>query len=83
MIQLRASELQTVRRTNLRLLLNQLKTEGIQGRKLCAMMLGMTPQQFADIVDGAEIDDTLARSLEWAMNRPRGWMDRAFPDRIW
>lgn len=75
-------ELQRVRRTNLRFLLNELRREGIAHRESRARMLGIPPDDFQRIVDGAPISDRLARDVEWAMNRPRGWLDLVAPDAI-
>jgi len=75
-------ELQRVRRNNLRLLLNELRREGIGCRQSRARMLGIPPDEFGRIVDGAPIGDRLARDVEWAMNRPRGWLDVFAPDAI-
>ncbi|QWT20759.1 hypothetical protein KPL74_01825 [Bacillus sp. NP157] len=75
-------ELQRVRRKNLRLLLNELKGDGIRCGEVRARLLGISPDEFARLVDGAPIGDRLARDVEWAMNRPRGWLDEAAPDTI-
>jgi len=75
-------ELQCARRANLRLLLNELRREGIACREARARMLGIPAEEFGRIVRGAPVSDRLARDVEWAMNRPRGWLDRVTPDAI-
>jgi hypothetical protein len=75
-------ELQQVRRKNLRMLLNELRLEGVTSREARARMLGIPPEEFSRLVDGAPIGDKVARDAEWAMNRPRGWLDQATPDQI-
>jgi len=75
-------ELQRIRRANLRRLPNELRCEGILCRQSRTRMLGIPPDEFQRIVDGAPIGDRLARDVEWAMNRPRGWLDRVAPDAI-
>lgn len=77
----RFSAFQLVRRVNLRRLLDELQGEGIRGPRQL-VVLGLTIAQFAAIVGGSDITDSLAGQLEWAMNRPLGWLDRLDADRI-
>lgn len=40
-----------------------------------AAVLGLSRQEFRAIREGAPIGDRLAREIEWAMHRRRGWLD--------
>jgi hypothetical protein len=75
------SPTQARRRRNLRRLLDELKRDGIPSRtRLC--LLGLTEDHFDAICSGEPIDDNLARYMEWAMHRPRGWVDREDEDEL-
>jgi hypothetical protein len=74
-----ASELalQTRRRANLRHLIQSLEEEGVQSASAqAAILANMTGPQLQALMDGDAISYTLAREIEWAMNRPSGWLDR-------
>ncbi|UPG88127.1 hypothetical protein L2Y96_11930 [Luteibacter aegosomaticola] len=68
---------QVIRRRNLRLLVAELRADGITQWKALAQALGIDPGVLDDIRTGATISDPLAREIEWAMQRPAHWMDRA------
>jgi|APAra7269097451_1048561.scaffolds.fasta_scaffold101380_1 hypothetical protein len=69
--------LQTIRRNNLRRLIAELRADGISQWRALAQSLGVDPAVLDDIRTGAPIPDALAREIEWAMQRPFRWLDRA------
>lgn len=75
--------LQTRRRANLRHLIQALEREGIQSWALQAGILGdiSGPELQAIMADGT-ITDAFAREVEWAMQRPSGWLDRQPEDAL-
>ncbi|HXS18995.1 MAG TPA: hypothetical protein VN764_17475 [Polyangiaceae bacterium] len=69
--------LQTRRRANLRHLIQSLDEEGVQSVDAkAAIVANMTGRQLQGLMEGDTISDTLAREIEWGMNRPNGWLDR-------
>jgi hypothetical protein len=67
---------QAHRRANLRRLLLELESEGIESNLLIDQVLGLRTGVLAELRKGDDIPDALAREIEWAMNRPPGWLDR-------
>jgi hypothetical protein len=64
------------RRRNLRLALAELRgPDRQQDVVMRAAVLGLSRQEFRAIREGAPIGDRLAREIEWAMHRRRGWLD--------
>ncbi|UPG92778.1 hypothetical protein [Luteibacter aegosomatissinici] len=72
--------LQLNRRGNLRALLQELEDDGIESAVLVDQLLGLHAGTLADIRRGTEITDATAREIEWAMNKPVGWLDRGPKD---
>lgn len=68
--------LQINRRANLRSIIEELESDGVDSALLIDQVLGMATGTVANIRKGAEITDAMAREIEWAMNRPSGWLDR-------
>ncbi|KJV34779.1 hypothetical protein [Luteibacter yeojuensis] len=63
------------RLANVRRLFSDLKREGMSQRTIAAI-LGMTLEKLERVVDAQlMIDDAMAREIEWAVHRPRGWLD--------
>lgn len=73
---------QAIRRANLRRVMNDLAKEGIETTFHLAQVLGLSTHVLTRLRAGAAITDQLAREVEWAMNRPQGWLDRppSLPD---
>lgn len=67
---------QAHRRANLRRLLVELESDGIESNLLIDQVLGLRTGVLADLRKGGDITDSTAREIEWAMNRPPGWLDR-------
>lgn len=74
--------IQTIRRRNLRLLVAELRADGITQWKPIAHALGIDPLLLDDIRTGGPISDSVAREVEWAMQRPADWMDHAAPNEL-
>ncbi|MGA7437038.1 MAG: hypothetical protein WBW32_02785 [Luteibacter sp.] len=68
--------MQTHRRANLSRLLFELESDGIESNLLIDQVLGLRTGVLASVRKGADIPDAIAREIEWAMNRPPGWLDR-------
>jgi hypothetical protein len=68
--------LQINRRANLRSIIEELESDGVESALLIDQVLGMATGTVANVRKGAEITDAMAREIEWAMNRPSGWLDR-------
>lgn len=74
-------EQQTRRRANLRHLTNQLAEEGEVSLAAQGAALGyLTEGELRSLLDGAHISDEIAREVEWAVQRPDGWMDASRDD---
>jgi hypothetical protein len=70
--------LQAIRRSNLRLLMAELSTEGVDAWDASGKLLaGISGVQLRALMRSAVIDDAMAREMEWSMQRPVGWMDHA------
>ena len=67
---------QANRRANLRRIVLELGSEGIESNLLIDQVLGLRTGVLAELRNGANIPDALAREIEWAMNRPPHWLDR-------
>lgn len=67
---------QAKRRANLRRLLVELESDGIESNLLIDQVLGLRPGVLAELRKGGDVSDPMAREIEWAMNRPPGWLDR-------
>lgn len=66
------------RRANLRHLMHVLDEEGVlswdaQGK----ILAGISGMHLLGLLRGDPFTDELAREIEWAMNRPAGWLDRS------
>ncbi|MGF6494194.1 hypothetical protein ABIE56_002385 [Luteibacter sp. 621] len=72
--------LQLNRRANLRLILHELEGDGIESALLIDQVLGLPAGTSASLRKGADVTDSMAREIEWAMNRPVGWLDRGARD---
>lgn len=69
--------LQTRRRANLSHLIQCLHDDGIHSTALKAEILAKTTSpSLMGLLKGGAISDALAREMEWAVNRPIGWLDR-------
>jgi hypothetical protein len=68
--------IQVIRRRNLRRLIAELRGDGVSQWKALAISLGIEPAVLDDIRTGGPISDTVAREIEWAMQRPARWLDR-------
>lgn len=77
-----ADAIQVIRRRNLRRLVAELRAEGITAWKGLAVALGIDPGVLDDIRTGGPISDATAREIEWAMQRPARWLDRAMPNEL-
>lgn len=64
------------RRGNLRILLQELEADGIESALLIDQVLGLPTGALGAIRNGGLITDHTAREIEWAMNKPVGWLDR-------
>jgi hypothetical protein len=71
----------TTRYRNFMVLVRELRSEGA-GESALPGLFGMTRAELDRIFGGGTIGDATARDLEWSMNRPAGWMDRAHPDDV-
>ena len=75
--------LQTQRRANLRHLIEALDHEGVQSWAAQADILaGMTGPALRAVMEGGPVSNALAREIEWAMQRPSGWLDRVPEDTL-
>ncbi|GAA0912494.1 hypothetical protein GCM10009552_27070 [Rothia nasimurium] len=68
-------DIQQLRRARLRLILDELRVEGAPSLTAQALALGIHAFDLAEIVEGADIEDRMARDIEWAMNLRSGWLD--------
>jgi hypothetical protein len=66
---------QAVRRANLTTVLRELETDGVFGLGLKAEVLGTTERVLESVLEGRAMPDDLAREIEWAAQKPAGWMD--------
>lgn len=66
---------QAVRHANLSTVLRELETDGVVGLSLKAEVLGTTDRVLEGILEGRAMPDELAREIEWAAQKPAGWMD--------
>jgi hypothetical protein len=66
---------QAVRRANLTTVLRELETDGVFGLGLKAEVLGTTERVLESVLEGHAMPDDLAREIEWAAQKPAGWMD--------
>jgi hypothetical protein len=68
--------LQLNRRANLRNILIELDWVGVCSYENQASFLGLGKRnRLTDLLRGAEIGDSLARDIEWSMQKRQGWMD--------
>lgn len=71
------ASLQRIRRTNLRLLIDQLVADGVTTEQEQAQLLGgLRGQELNALLQGAPISDSAAREMEWGTHRPVHWMDQ-------
>lgn len=68
-------DIQLLRRARLGVILDELRREGAPSLTAQALSLGIHPFDLAEIVEGADIGDRMARDIEWAMNLRDGWLD--------
>ncbi|MET0256513.1 MAG: hypothetical protein ABWZ54_06070 [Luteibacter sp.] len=68
-------DLQAARQANLITVLRELETDGVVGLGLKAEVLGTTDRVLEAILEGRAMPDELAREIEWAAQKPAGWMD--------
>lgn len=68
-------ELQRIRHSNLLALCSILGNDNVVGTAAQAAVLGVSESVLRAWLDGRLISDGLARELEWAVQRPSGWMD--------
>ncbi|KJV34763.1 hypothetical protein [Luteibacter yeojuensis] len=69
-------ERQSYRRSNLRHLTRQLAEEGMESLAAQGAALGyLAEQELRNLLAGAPISDAMAREIEWAVQRPEGWLD--------
>ncbi|WP_291782040.1 hypothetical protein [Luteibacter sp.] len=68
-------DLPLLRRARLGVILDELRREGASSIGAQALSLGIHPFDLAEIIEGADIDDRMARDIEWAMNLRHGWLD--------
>jgi hypothetical protein len=67
---------QVHRRINLQHLSRQLAAEGVESLAAQGAALGyLTETELRNLLDGEPISDTVAREIEWAVQRPEGWLD--------
>lgn len=75
--------LQRIRLANLVCLMEELGPEGLEPRIRKSKLLGLSREALQRAVGGGGLSEDEAREVEWAMNRPRGWLDadhRGEPD---
>lgn len=75
--------LQRIRRENLIGLMAELGPTRQEPRIKKSKLLGLSREGLQRAISGGGLTDEEAREAEWAMNRPRGWMDidhRGEPD---
>ncbi|WP_369929190.1 hypothetical protein [Xanthomonas sp. NCPPB 2632] len=75
--------LQRIRRANLIGLMEELGPEGLEPRIRKSKLLGLSREALQRAIGGGGLAEEEAREVEWAMNRPRGWLDadhRGEPD---
>ncbi|WP_354513138.1 MULTISPECIES: hypothetical protein [unclassified Luteibacter] len=75
--------LQRIRRANLVSLMEELGPDGLEPRIRKSKLLGLSREALQRAIGGGGLTDEEAREVEWAMNRPRGWLDtdhRGEPD---
>jgi hypothetical protein len=70
----------SARRLNLVRILQELRREGIDGLGPQAEFLGLTDVALSDVLIDAEIPDSLARTIEWSVNKPFRWLDADHSD---
>jgi hypothetical protein len=69
-------DMQLNRRANLRSVLNELDWLGVCSYENQASFLGLGKRQvLTDLLRGADITPSMARDMEWAMQKRKGWMD--------
>jgi len=69
------------RRTNLRGALIELDWLGVCSYENQASFLGLGKRMvLTELLRGADISTTIARDIEWAMQKRRGWMDEDHRD---
>jgi hypothetical protein len=74
---------QEQRRANLRHLTRQLAEEGMESLAAQGAALGyLTEKELRDLLAGARISDAVAREIEWAVQRPVGWLDAPRTDAL-
>ncbi|QWT22041.1 hypothetical protein KPL74_08545 [Bacillus sp. NP157] len=70
-------DLQPLRRANLRYLMAELGHDGIVAWATLGRILGIVSgSQLVGLLANGLINDRQAREIEWAMQRPSGWLDR-------
>ncbi|WP_156128572.1 hypothetical protein [Luteibacter sp. 9133] len=69
------SELQRIRHENLLALCAVLENDKVIGTAAQANVLGVAENVLRAWLHGQLISDGLARELEWAAQRPSGWID--------
>ena len=75
--------LQRIRLANLVCLIEELGPEGLEPRIRKSKLLGLSREALQRAMAGGCLAEDEAREVEWAMNRPRGWLDadhRGEPD---
>jgi hypothetical protein len=55
--------------------LTDLRTSDIDALKAQAKMLGVPAAALRRALASGTLSDAHAREIEWAVNKPRGWMD--------
>jgi hypothetical protein len=75
--------LQTRRRANLCHLIQSLGHDGVKSLAVQAgIVAALDERELQALMDGDTITEALAREIEWAMHRPKGWLDRSPDDRL-
>jgi len=68
---------QVLRSVNLAAIVAELAGDDPGGRAFAAEILDLSAAHLGAMLDGGAIPDELARDIEWAAQKPSGWLDRA------
>lgn len=66
---------QDLRSENLDAILRELASEGVVGLRLQAKGLGLPASTLERVLKGGLMTDPVARGIEWAAQKPCGWVD--------
>lgn len=68
------------RRANLLAVLQEMESSGQSGLRSQARALGIAHREITRLLQGAVMSDRMASEIEWAAQKPVGWMDSDHAD---